>query len=204
MLSLLRQERIPAIPVASQEEEHSTGNARGTPGSCHHSKSPPRCLSPFQRNLFSLHCLDFQPRIDLHHGGTCDSPMGKPGVKASREIHRSQYQHEEKPDTATTAQKEKDLGCSHLKRGLTTLWRLQKCHKMHVNTGSESSGPELDPIRGLRPWHDRRVIPRGPLELARRLNFPEAIRARPWRPRHNSRAPAPTRENSGGSTLQAT
>ena len=134
----------------------------------------------------------------------CERLVGKPHGKASREIHRSQYQHEEKPDTATTAQKEKDLGCSHLKRGLTTLWRLQKCHKMHVNTGSESSGPELDPIRGLRPWHDRRVIPRGPLELARRLNFPEAIRARPWRPRHNSRAPAPTRENSGGSTLQAT
>ena len=62
----------------------------------------PRCLSPFQGKLFSLHCLDFKPRIDSHHGGTWDSPVGKPRVKdsweslvgkpqgkASRESHRS-------------------------------------------------------------------------------------------------------------------
>ena len=40
-----------------------------------------RCFSPFQGNLFSLHCLDFKPRIDSHHGGTCDSPVGKPRGK---------------------------------------------------------------------------------------------------------------------------
>ena len=41
----------------------------------------PRCLSPFQGNLFSLHCLDLKPRIDSHHGGTWDSPVGKlPGA----------------------------------------------------------------------------------------------------------------------------
>ena len=45
----------------------------------------PRCLHPFQGNLFSLHCLDFQPRIDSHHGGTWDSPVGKPRGKASWE-----------------------------------------------------------------------------------------------------------------------
>ena len=45
----------------------------------------PRCLRPFQGNLFSLHCLDFQPRIDSHHGGTWDSPVGKPRGKASWE-----------------------------------------------------------------------------------------------------------------------
>ena len=33
-------ERIPGVPVASQEEGLSTGKARGTPGSCHHSQSP--------------------------------------------------------------------------------------------------------------------------------------------------------------------
>ena len=31
----------PGIPVASQGEALSTGKARGTPGSCHQSKSPP-------------------------------------------------------------------------------------------------------------------------------------------------------------------
>ena len=33
-------ERIPRVPVASQEEALSTGKARGTPGSCHHSQTP--------------------------------------------------------------------------------------------------------------------------------------------------------------------
>ena len=45
----------------------------------------PRCLSPFQGNLFSLHCSTFKPRIDSHHGGTWDSPVGKPRGKASWE-----------------------------------------------------------------------------------------------------------------------
>ena len=43
----------------------------------------PMCLSPFQGNLFSLHCLDFQARIYSHHGGTWDSPVGKPSGKAT-------------------------------------------------------------------------------------------------------------------------
>ena len=42
----------------------------------------PRCLSPFQGNLFSLHYHDFQAEVDSHHGSTWDSPVGKPRVKA--------------------------------------------------------------------------------------------------------------------------
>ena len=45
----------------------------------------PRCLSPFQGNLFSLHCLDFQAEDRSHHGGTWSSPVGKPRGKASLE-----------------------------------------------------------------------------------------------------------------------
>ena len=52
----------------------------------------PRCLSPFQGNLFSLHCLDFQaedrhtPR--WHVGPPCGRPsweslVGKPRGKAT-------------------------------------------------------------------------------------------------------------------------
>ena len=41
ILSLCRRERIPGLPVASQEEALSTGKTRGTPGPCQHSKSPP-------------------------------------------------------------------------------------------------------------------------------------------------------------------
>ena len=40
ILSLRGGERIPRVPVASQEEALSTGKARGTPGSCHHSPRP--------------------------------------------------------------------------------------------------------------------------------------------------------------------
>ena len=43
----------------------------------------PRCLSSFQGNLFSLHCLDFQAEDRLNHGGTWDSPVVKPRWKAT-------------------------------------------------------------------------------------------------------------------------
>ena len=41
ILSLLGRERIPGIPIASQEKALSKGKGRGTAGSCHHSKTPP-------------------------------------------------------------------------------------------------------------------------------------------------------------------
>ena len=69
----------------------------------------PRCLSPFQGNLRSLHCLDFQAKIDSHHGGTWDSPVGKPRWKASRESHRSLDPREGKRDTAATARGKKRM-----------------------------------------------------------------------------------------------
>ena len=40
ILSLRGGERIHSVPVASQEEALSTGKARGTPASCHHSHRP--------------------------------------------------------------------------------------------------------------------------------------------------------------------
>ena len=52
----------------------------------------PRCLSPFQGNLFSLHCLDFEAEDPLtprwHVGQPCgkdswESLMGKPQGKAT-------------------------------------------------------------------------------------------------------------------------
>ena len=46
---------------------------------------PPRCLNPFQGNLFSLHCLDFQAEDRLTPRWRWDSPVGKPPGKASCE-----------------------------------------------------------------------------------------------------------------------
>ena len=82
ILSLRGRERIPGVPVASQEETLSTGKARGTPGSCHHSQSPPDVSVHSRETCFPCTAWTFKPRIDSHHGGTWDSPVGKPRGKA--------------------------------------------------------------------------------------------------------------------------
>ena len=49
----------------------------------------PQILSPFQGNLFSLHCLDFQAEDRLTPRWHVGEPCGKASWKASRESHRS-------------------------------------------------------------------------------------------------------------------
>ena len=126
----------------------------------------PRCLSPFQGILFSLHCLDFMPRIDSHHGGTWDSPVGKPPGKASweshEESHRSLDPREGKRCTAATAREESARSCPHTRRRLTPLGRLQKYPKIHVSTGEETSGSGTDSTQGLRPQQRRERNPERP------------------------------------------
>ena len=85
ILSLRVRERIPGIPVPSQEDALSTGKARGTPGSCHHYLSPPDVSVHSRETCFPCTASTFKPRIDSHHGGTLDSPVGKRGGKASWE-----------------------------------------------------------------------------------------------------------------------
>ena len=85
LLSLPGWERIPGVPVASQEVALSTGKARGTPGSCHHSLSPPDVSFHSRETCFPCTGSTFKPRIDSHHGGTWNSPVGKPRWKASCE-----------------------------------------------------------------------------------------------------------------------
>ena len=79
------RERIPRVSVASQEEALSTGKARGTSGSCHHSQSHPNVSVHSRETCFPCTASTFKPRIDSHHGGTLDSPVGKPHRKASWE-----------------------------------------------------------------------------------------------------------------------
>ena len=52
ILSLRGRESIPGDSVAPQEEALSTGKARGTPGSCHHSQSPPDVSVHSRENCF--------------------------------------------------------------------------------------------------------------------------------------------------------
>ena len=116
----------------------------------------PRCLSPFQGNLFSLHCLDFQAEDRLtqrwHVGQPCwkaswESLVGNPRGKASSESQRSLDPRLWKRDIAITAREESELACPHSRRGLTPLGRLHKYPKIHVITGEESSDSGTDCTR---------------------------------------------------------
>ena len=157
ILSLRGRERIPGIPVASQEEALSTGKERGTPGSCHHSQSPPDVSVHSRETCFPCTASTFNPRIDSHHGGRWDSPVGKPRGKVSWESLEGKPQildpREGERDTAATAREESARSCPYSGEGLTPLWRLQKYPKIHVSTGEEFSGSGTDSPQGLRPRH---------------------------------------------------
>ena len=126
----------------------------------------PRCLSPFQGNLFSLHCLYFQAEDRFtprwYVGQPCgkaswESLVGKPRGKAT-----SLDPSEGKGHTAATAREESVRAFPHSRRGLTPLERLQKYPKIHVSTGEESSGIGTDSTQGLRPRHRRERNPQRP------------------------------------------
>ena len=81
----------------------------------------PRCLSPFQGNLFSLHCLDFQEEVRLtppwHVGQPCgmalwESLVGKPRGKATDPL-------------------------THAKGSATLLLQLRRKQHVHAPTGDE-------------------------------------------------------------------
>ena len=120
----------------------------------------PRCLSPFQGNLFSLHCLDFQ--AEHRHRHTQWWHVGQPFGKASRERHRFLDPWEEKCDTAATGREESARACPLSRRGLTPLGRLQKYPKFHVSTGRNPQVPAPTPHKVLGPGFDGRGIPIGP------------------------------------------
>ena len=118
----------------------------------------PRCLNPFQGNLFSLHCLDFQAEDRL----TPRWHVGQPCGKTSWESHRSLDPLDGKRDTAARAGEESARACPHSRRGLTPLGRLQKYPKIHVSPGEESSGSATDSTQGLRPRHRWERNPESP------------------------------------------
>ncbi|KAI4559210.1 hypothetical protein MJG53_017736 [Ovis ammon polii x Ovis aries] len=161
-----KAERIPGVPVTSQEEAISTGKERRTSGSCHHSKSPPDVSVHSRGTCFPCTALTFKPRIDSQHVCTWDSPVGKPRGKPrgkdSRENHRSFDPRGGLRDTAATALEESPSACPHSRRGLTPLGRLRKYPKIHVSTGEESSGSGPDSTQGLRPRHRRERNPERP------------------------------------------
>ena len=170
ILSLRGRERISGVPVASQEEPLSTGKARGTPGSCHHSQSQPNVSDHSRETCFPCTASTFKSKMHSHHGGTWDSPgeslVGKPRGKASRESHRSLDPREGKCDTAATPREESARACPNSRRGLTPLGRLQKYPKIHESTGEESSGFGTHSTQYLRPLHRRERNPERSLSIS--------------------------------------
>ena len=108
--SLRGRERIPGVPVPSQEEALSTGKARGTPGSCHIPRVPQMAPSIPGKPVFPA-LPRLSSRGSTHTTLVCgtalwESLVGKPLGKASRESHRSLDPREGKRDTAPTARQE--------------------------------------------------------------------------------------------------
>ena len=130
---------------------------RGTPGSCHHSQSPPDILVHSRETCFPCTASTFKPRIDSHHGGKWESPVGKPRGKATDPLI-----HAKGSVTLLLQLRRKSHICPHSRRGLTPLGRLQKFPKIHVSTGEESSGSGTDPTQGLRPRNLRERNPERP------------------------------------------
>ena len=165
-LSLRGRERIPWVPVASQEEALSTGKARGTPGHATIPRVPQISQSIPGKPVF--------PALPRLSSGRCihttvargtalwESLVGKPRGKASRKSHRSIDPREEKHDIAATAREESARACPRSRAGLTPLGRLQKFPKIHVRTGVESSVFGTDSTQSLRPQHRRERNPERP------------------------------------------
>ncbi|KAI4552145.1 hypothetical protein MJG53_000027 [Ovis ammon polii x Ovis aries] len=161
-------ERVPEGPVGKNSRRSrriSRGGALHRKGERNSRVVPPfqespRCVSPFQRNRFSLHCLDVQaedrlpPRVDV--GQPCGKASWESLVGKTRgKNHRCFDPRGGLRDTAATALEESTSACRHSRRGLTPLGRLQKYPKIHVSTGEESSGSGPEFTQGLKPRHQR-------------------------------------------------
>ena len=161
ILPLRGRDRIPSVPShlkrrRSPQERREELQGRAT------IPRAPRCLSRFQGNLFSLHFLDFQQRINSHHGGTWDSPVGKPRKKVSTESHRSLDPREGKRNTAATAREESARACRHSRGGLTPLGNSRSTPRSMSALERNPQVPAPTPHKVLGTGIDGRGIPRVP------------------------------------------
>ena len=78
----------------------------------------PRCLSPFQGNLFFLHCLDFQAEDQLtprrHVGQPCGLASWESLEESLEGKHRSLDPSEGKHDTAAKVREKSARECPQL------------------------------------------------------------------------------------------
>ena len=81
----------------------------------------PRCLSPFQGKVFSLHCLEFQGEDRLTPRWHVGQPCGKASWKSLEGNPQITFPREGKRDTSATAREESARACPQSRRGLTPL-----------------------------------------------------------------------------------
>ena len=128
-----------------------------------------------RENCFPCTASTFKPRINSYHGGTWDSPVGKPRGKAPWESlvgkahgkavrlsHRSLDPSEGKCDTVATAREESARAGPHSRRGLTPLGRLRSTPRSKSALERNSQVPALTPHKVLGPGTDERGFPRCP------------------------------------------
>ena len=135
-----------------------------------------RVVPPFPETPeFSVHSREtcfpctastFKPRIDSHHSGTRDSPVGKPRWKASWESLEGKPQIPSSPRREVRhccySSRGKRTAGPHSRRRLTPMGRLQKYPR---SMSAMERNPQVvapTPRKVLGPGIDGRGIPRGP------------------------------------------
>ena len=144
----------------------------------------PRCLSPFQGNLVSLHCLDFQTEdrdTPRWHGGqpcgkaSVENLVGKPRGKATDPLIHA------KGSVKLLLQlgRKAHLHAPNSRQGPTPMGRLQKYPKIHVRTERNTQVPAPTPHKVLGPGINGRGILRDHRATRMGTGFPEVTRAGP-------------------------
>ena len=152
---------FPAFPSHLKWRRSPQERREELPG-CATFPESPRCAVHYRESCFPCTASTFKPRFDSHHGGSWDSPVGRPRGNASRESHRSLDPRDGKLDTAVTAREVSARAYPHSRRRVTPLGRLQKYPRIHVSTGEESSGSDTESTQDLRNRHRRERNPERP------------------------------------------
>ena len=139
----------------------STGKARGTPGSCHHSQSPPD-VSVHSREPGFPALPRHSSRGSTHATVARGSALWKSLVGKPRGKDTDHLIHAKGSATLLLQLGRKAHVCPHSRRGLTPLGRLQTYPKINVSTGDEFSGSDPDSTQGLSPWYRWETNPERP------------------------------------------
>ena len=149
--------------LSGKISRHSSLTSRGgalhrkgerNPASCHHSNCPPDVSVHSRGTCFSCTASTFMPRIDSHHGGTSDNPVGKPPGTAV--LESLVVKHVENPRGKATDP------MTHAMGSVTLLLQLGSKAHLHASIRDED----------LLPWGDSRSTPSSMSALERNTQVP--------------------------------